>query len=121
MKHPLQTILAIALLVLVLQECAPQMLAEASEWPDMLTPTYYQTSDCDVFRAEVDLFLTVCQGNPFHHPLANAQGQMPEFTGPAIGVFGAKKGPDVAARHHAAVDLHVQTCDSLRLHRPGSR
>ena len=107
MKHPIRIVLGVALLALLLQGCAPQMLAGASEWPDMLTPTYYQASMNDAFRTEVDQFLSVCQDEPFHHPLANESGQIPEFTVPASGLFGAKKGPDIAAQHHAAVDLHV--------------
>jgi len=96
------------LLVFLLAGCVPQILVEASEWADMLTPAYYQASEGGAFRIELDLLLLVCQADDFHHPLANGQGQIPEFTVPVVGVFGAQKGPDGAAQHHAAVDLHVQ-------------
>lgn len=85
----------------------PQVLAEDSDWPDMLTPTYYQASEDTPFRTEVESFLRVCQADDFHHPLANEQGQFPKFTIPATGLFGAQKGPAAAAQHHPAVDLHV--------------
>jgi hypothetical protein len=38
---------SLMLLVLLLQGCIPQTLAEASEWPDMLTPIYYPASADD--------------------------------------------------------------------------
>jgi murein DD-endopeptidase MepM/ murein hydrolase activator NlpD len=107
MKSVARLLLWIVLLI-GLQGCSQQMLAAASEWPDMLTPTYYRAGAGGAFTAEVDRFILACQADDFHHPLANGQGQIPEFTVPSIGVFGAQKGPDVAAQHHAAVDLHVR-------------
>lgn len=113
MKQHLRITLSSLLFVLVLWGCVPQMLADASQWPDMLTPIYFQASANDAFRRDVDRFLAACQSDPFHHPLVNALGEIPTFAVPAMGVFGAQKGPDRAAQHHAAVDMHVGNRETL--------
>ncbi len=107
MNQHLRITLGILLFALVLHGCVPQMLAVSSEWPDMLTPMYYLAGTDSAFGVEVDRFILACQAKPFHHPLASMSGQIPDFTVPAMGVFGAQKGPDMAAQHHAAVDMHV--------------
>jgi murein DD-endopeptidase MepM/ murein hydrolase activator NlpD len=80
---------------------------EDSEFQDMMSPLYYHT-DCDpLFRDEINRFLQCARGELFHHPLESGLGHVPQFSTPAMGAFGAVKGPDGAAQHHPAVDLHV--------------
>lgn len=73
----------------------------------MLTPAYYQIDTDSSFMREVNQFIAYVQYEQFHHPLENDLGQIPDFTIPLIGEFGAGKGPSGTAQHHPAVDLHV--------------
>jgi len=74
---------------------------------DMLTPAYYVSGTDFSFINKVDQFIGFVQQERFHHPLENESGQVPAFTIPSIGVFGAGKGPNGTAQHHPAIDLHV--------------
>lgn len=75
--------------------------------PDMLTPEYYDAKRSDPFREEVDTFIDCCQEEKLHHPLENPDGDIPDYTVPRMGGFGAGKGPTRTEQHHPAVDLHV--------------
>ena len=107
MRRSLCSIVVWGLLAILQQACMASILADGSEWPDMLTPAYYQAGLGAAFVAEVDEFLAECQSVKFHHILEDADKDAPEFTVPGMGAFGVQKGPDQAAQHHAAVDLHV--------------
>ena len=74
---------------------------------DMLTPEFYHSSRSAPFRDEVNRFVYFAQTEPFHHPLMNASGDIPDYTIPEHGKFGAGKGPGGQGEHHPAVDMHV--------------
>ena len=74
---------------------------------DMLTPAYYTADTGNPFRDEIHHFLDRAQRESYHHPLEDEDGDRPEFTIPALGEFGAGKGPGRRSQHHPAVDLHV--------------
>lgn len=75
-----------------------------SPYKDMLTPGYYQAG---AFKAEIDAFLGAVRQVRFGHPLKDTAGQVPSFSVPAMGNFGAGKGPTGTSQHHPAVDMHV--------------
>ncbi len=77
---------------------------------DMLTPAYYQAENPMI--AFLDTFLSHAQAIEFHHPLMDESGNIPSYHIAAFGFFGAQKGPDGAAQHHPAIDLHVGTRQS---------
>jgi murein DD-endopeptidase MepM/ murein hydrolase activator NlpD len=70
---------------------------------DMMTPAYYNGE----LKAEADTFLAVFQNVKFHHPLEDKRGNVPSFTAPAWGAFGAGKGPTRTEQHHPATDLKM--------------
>jgi hypothetical protein len=70
---------------------------------DMMTPAYYNGE----LKAEADAFLAVCHNVKFHHPLEDTRGNVPTFTAPAWGSFGAGKGPTRTEQHHPATDLKM--------------
>lgn len=72
--------------------------------PDMLTPVFY--SDEGV-RAKVRALADECRDQHLQHPLLAPDGTMPEIRTPAMGKFGAGKGPTRTEQHHPAIDLHV--------------
>jgi murein DD-endopeptidase MepM/ murein hydrolase activator NlpD len=74
---------------------------------DMLTPAYYTADAGGSFRDEIHHFLNRAQLERYHHPLEDEGGHRPGFTVPALGEFGAGKGPGGTSQHHPAVDLHV--------------
>lgn len=79
---------------------------------DFLTPSYYLASIVDPFRVQLNRFLYYAQSEPYHHPLENEAGDIPSFTVPAFGVFGAGKGPTGTSQHHPASDLRVGTYET---------
>ena len=58
-------------------------------YQDMLTPDYYNSENNDSFRSEENNFIEQVRKEEFHHPLENSSGQIPAFTVPSIGEFGA--------------------------------
>jgi murein DD-endopeptidase MepM/ murein hydrolase activator NlpD len=85
---------------------------EDGQFEDMLTPQYYLSSNSDLFRYEVNKFVYFARKVPFQHPLEDSTGQKPKISIPAIGKFGAGKGPTGTSQHHAAIDLHVENNDT---------
>ncbi len=79
--------------------------SEDNNYSDMLTPSYYNSDNNNSFRVETDNFLGQVRKEEFHHPLENILGQIPSFTVPVHGEFGAPKG---TFQHHTAVDLHIE-------------
>ncbi|MEE9367254.1 MAG: hypothetical protein V3V05_00165 [Pontiella sp.] len=73
--------------------------AEAQD-QDILTPSYYHADTNAPFRRELNRFVYYAQKSPFHHPLENADGQIPNFYVSGNGYFGAGKGPTGTAQHH---------------------
>lgn len=80
---------------------------EDGQFEDMLTPQYYLSASGAPFREEVNKFVYFARIAPFQHPLEDTTGRLPEYFTPANGLFGAGKGPNRTAEHHAAIDLHV--------------
>jgi len=74
---------------------------------DMLTPEYYLAAQGSGFREDVNRFIQFARQVTFWHPLADAAGNTPLFSIPAIGSFGASKGPSRDVQHHPAIDLHI--------------
>ena len=86
------------------------LVSSAAEFrTDFLTPAYYNGH----LKKEVDRFLSCVRKEQFHHPLADAAGEIPDYTVPDMGKFGAGKGPNRTAEHHPAVDLHVGNRETL--------
>lgn len=73
----------------------------------MLTPEYYLAPDNDAFRNEVNKFVHYARLESFQHPLENQSGEIPEYSTPLIGEFGAVKGNPPDQQHHPAIDMHV--------------
>ena len=80
---------------------------EDDSYQDILTPGYYNSTKNDSFIIEVNSFLDKVRMLEFHHPLENNSGQIPSFSVPANGEFGAGKGPTGTSEHHPATDLHI--------------
>jgi len=80
---------------------------EAGAAQDMLTPAYYEALSGDGFREDVDRLIFYAREVVFRHPLADDVGQVPMYSIPANGTFGASKGPGKDVQHHPAIDLHV--------------
>ncbi|MCB1120224.1 MAG: peptidoglycan DD-metalloendopeptidase family protein [Verrucomicrobiae bacterium] len=74
---------------------------------DMLTPVYYGAGTEDAFRLEVDRFLEACRKVRFHHPLADDEGNIPDYVIHDWGKFGAGKPPWRSMQHHPASDFKV--------------
>jgi len=74
---------------------------------DMLTPNFYLSEENSEFKIEVKNFLKFARQIPFQHPLADSLGNMPTFTTPFFGKFGAGKGPDRTQQHHPALDFRI--------------
>ena len=81
---------------------------EDGPFEDMLTPQYYLSASGDTFREKANEFAYFARIGPFHHPLEDLTGQIPQFSIPPMGEFGAGKGPTGTEQHHAAMDLHVE-------------
>ena len=80
---------------------------EDGPFEDMLTPQYYLSANGTPFRDEVNKFVYFRRMEQCHHPLENSIGEIPHYSIPAMGEFGAGKGPTGTAQHHAALDFHV--------------
>ncbi|VGO15171.1 hypothetical protein PDESU_03753 [Pontiella desulfatans] len=82
--------------------------AEEAVFQNMLTPVYYNAVSNDAFRAEVDRFVYYAGKEGFHHPLMDGTGQVPSYTVPGWGEFGATK-PVMGTpqSYHPASDLQV--------------
>lgn len=80
---------------------------EDGEFEDMLTPQYYLSANGEPFRVEVNKFVHFSRELPFQHPLDDGTGQLPQYSIPTKGEFGAGKGPGDTAEYHPAIDLHV--------------
>ncbi len=75
---------------------------------DMLTPPFYNSATNASFRTEVNRFVYYARKEVFHHPLEDVSGNMPIFSVPATGEFGATKPLwGTPSSYHPAVDLHV--------------
>ena len=74
---------------------------------DMLTPGYYLSEKNSDIRNEINEFIFFARQIPFHHPLADSCGNLPENKTPVWGHVGAGKGPNRTQQHHAAIDIHV--------------
>jgi hypothetical protein len=75
---------------------------------DMLTPGFYNAGTNDPLRAEVNRFVYYARKTVFQHPFENGAGQIPSYTVPAYGIYGAgkparKNPPD---QYHPAVDMY---------------
>jgi murein DD-endopeptidase MepM/ murein hydrolase activator NlpD len=109
-------IVIICELTLSLQALYAQIRFPAAEsgYPeDMLTPEYYLAEEDAPLRKEINTFIFFCQAEPFQHPLENPTGEIPSYSTPPNGEFGAGKGPTGTSQHHAAIDLHVGNRDTL--------
>ena len=80
---------------------------EDGEFQDMLTPGYYNSAPDSSFRNDVNRFVHYSREETFHHPLEDEMGEIPGFSVPFNGKFGAGKGPGGMGEHHPAIDLHV--------------
>ncbi len=80
---------------------------EDGMYEDMLQPAYYHVTNSNPFRTEINTFVHFARLISFNHPLQNPSGQMPEYSTPLNGEFGAIKGFDPNKQHHAALDMHV--------------
>jgi Secretion system C-terminal sorting domain/Peptidase family M23 len=80
---------------------------ETGPYEDMLTPEYYLSANGSDFRSEVNKFIYYAREIRFHHPLENSEGFIPSIYTPAMGQFGAGKGPTRTQQYHPAIDMHV--------------
>lgn len=74
---------------------------------DMFTPNYYLSEENSEFKTEVHNFVRFARQIPFQHPLADSLGNMPPYTIPDFGKFGAGKGPVRVQQHHPALDFRI--------------
>ncbi len=70
----------------------------------MYTPAYYKDGP---LKKEVDILVEACQQRPLSHPLEDPEGIIPSYRVPAMGDFGAGKGPTRKEQHHPATDMHI--------------
>ena len=77
---------------------------------DMLTPAYYKSTTDTSFIVEVNHFISLVQQEPFHHPLKDLSGVMPDYE--VHRKFGDGLGPGGTAQYHPAADLHVGNRDT---------
>ncbi len=77
-------------------------------FPDLLTPLYYNSSSNSSFRNEINRLIYYCQAEQLHNPLQDGTNQIPAFSVPYAGMFGAEKeGPSGPSQYHPATDIHV--------------
>jgi murein DD-endopeptidase MepM/ murein hydrolase activator NlpD len=79
---------------------------EDGDFDDLLTPAYYDADPGSAFREAVNELVHFARLESLHHPLQAGCDDVPAYTVPANGEFGAGKGPGGVGGHHAAVDLH---------------
>ncbi|MDF7824963.1 M23 family metallopeptidase [Pontiellaceae bacterium B12227] len=84
--------------------------AAGSSIQDMLTPVFYSALTNAPFRAEVNRFAYYAGREQFHHPLENPAGEVPSFSAPGWGEFGATKPVRGDPQsYHPASDLYVSS------------
>ena len=84
---------------------------EDGQYQDMLTPVYYNSSNGDPFRNEVNMFVHFARLESFQNPLKDSVGQMPIFT--IHREFGEGIGSGGTTQHHPAIDMYVGNSDSV--------
>jgi len=85
-------------------EPSPEIIALTSL--DMFAPSFYLMDTDPLFIEELNTFLEHVYQENLLHPLDNGTGIIPSFSIPAMGAFGAGKGPTNTEQHHPAVDIH---------------
>lgn len=80
---------------------------ETGQYEDLLTPPYYNSTSGSPFREATNTFVHFARLIPFQHPLQDSLGNIPSYSTPANGEFGAGKGPTGTEEHHPAIDMHV--------------
>ena len=73
-------------------------------YEDMLQPAYYLATNNAPLRTEINTFVHFAREIQFNHPLEDPSGEIPQYSVPAIGQFGAVKNN---VQHHSATDMHV--------------
>lgn len=82
--------------------------ATAVAYGDMLTPVFYNADTNAAFRHEMNRFVYYAGREQFHHPLENPAGEVPSFSAPGWGAFGATKPVRGDPQsYHPASDLYV--------------